>query len=293
MGKEKPTVDLVVLGHVDSTRRGFIKLEKDGATCEIELKGARVASWITEKGEQIYWSQKVQNVAPVRGGVPLCWPQFAMNGPLSKHGFVKPAVFSLVSTQTDRAKLSLVLRNHEDNGHFFSFDMTVDIVLTKHAIEIKQHIVNKRDEPLEYTACIHPYFNVEEIGNVQIISDRLKNARGVDKTGLKPNKAFVETTDTLTFDGKGTPMDTMYFIGKLNGDYLLKRNDKLGDIKIRAPEGYLDLTCWNIGAKDCVTIADMEDDDWKRYVCVEPTILSKNVMPTNGDLTLTTVFENI
>ena len=65
----------------------------DGARAEIHLHGAHVTSWVPagETADRMFVSAASHFApdAPIRGGVPICFPQFADQGPLPMHGFVR------------------------------------------------------------------------------------------------------------------------------------------------------------------------------------------------------------
>jgi hypothetical protein len=51
-----------------------------------------VLSWVTPDGrERLFLSDKAvfDGSVAIRGGIPVCWPQFAGLGELPKHGFVR------------------------------------------------------------------------------------------------------------------------------------------------------------------------------------------------------------
>jgi len=70
-----------------------IKLQTpDGAVALISLFGAQLLSWTPAGGEdRLYLSPKAvfDGRSAIRGGVPVCFPQFAGEGPLPKHGFAR------------------------------------------------------------------------------------------------------------------------------------------------------------------------------------------------------------
>ena len=64
-----------------------------GAKLELFLYGAHTTSWVCEGKERLWMSglSKVDGSAPIRGGVPIAFPQFATQGPLPLHGFARSA----------------------------------------------------------------------------------------------------------------------------------------------------------------------------------------------------------
>ena len=63
-----------------------------GAEALVYVYAAHLASWKTADGsEQLYMSSKTEYGAgkAMRGGVPVCWPQFATRGPYGRHGFCR------------------------------------------------------------------------------------------------------------------------------------------------------------------------------------------------------------
>eukprot|EP01137_Pigoraptor_chileana_P032556 Opistho-2@22113 len=74
----------------------------DGARATVLLHGAHVLSWIPAGGEeQLYVSPRTAYASgqAVRGGVPVCFPQFAERGPLQKHGFARTKPWQLISAE--------------------------------------------------------------------------------------------------------------------------------------------------------------------------------------------------
>ena len=63
-----------------------------GATAEVYLHGAHVTSWIPADGvERLFVSSASLYAAgkAIRGGIPVCFPQFSGRGPLPNHGFAR------------------------------------------------------------------------------------------------------------------------------------------------------------------------------------------------------------
>ena len=65
---------------------------ESGATALVYVYAAHLASWKTSDGdEQLFMSSKTEygGGKAMRGGVPICWPQFSERGPGKRHGVVR------------------------------------------------------------------------------------------------------------------------------------------------------------------------------------------------------------
>src|SRR6187402_1031138 len=71
--------------------------------------GAHLLSWRPAgEQEQIYRSP-LSHPAPgvaVRGGTPVCFPQFSERGPLPKHGFARTQAWRLIETAAPHAAVA-------------------------------------------------------------------------------------------------------------------------------------------------------------------------------------------
>ena len=73
----------------------------DGARFEAYLHGAHVTSWRAagESDERLFVSNEArfEDGAAIRGGIPVCFPQFADQGPLPMHGLVRTVPWTLMA----------------------------------------------------------------------------------------------------------------------------------------------------------------------------------------------------
>ena len=77
-----------------------------GSSAVIARFGGQVLSWITPDGrEHLYLSENAvfDGSKPIRGGVPVCFPQFGSLGELPAHGFARTRLWE-IATQ----RLSLI-----------------------------------------------------------------------------------------------------------------------------------------------------------------------------------------
>ena len=64
----------------------------DGARAEVYLHGAHIVSWVPANNHELLFlsqASKFRSTEPIRGGIPVVFPQFGTFGPLSLHGFAR------------------------------------------------------------------------------------------------------------------------------------------------------------------------------------------------------------
>jgi D-hexose-6-phosphate mutarotase len=86
-----------------------------------------------------FWSQEVIFVSKqavfkppkaVRGGIPVCWPQFNDMGPSTSHGFARNSLFEVENQSRD--EVTLLLKSNENSRATFPFDreLRVKVLVT-------------------------------------------------------------------------------------------------------------------------------------------------------------------
>src|SRR6478752_4924952 len=69
-----------------------------GSSADIYLNGGHVTSWIPAGGREVLFMGKTATFAPgdpIRGGIPVVWPQFANLGGLPQHWFARKSEWRL------------------------------------------------------------------------------------------------------------------------------------------------------------------------------------------------------
>jgi D-hexose-6-phosphate mutarotase len=100
-----------------------------GDTLRVTLHGAQVLSWISGGQERLYFSPQstMDGQAAMRGGVPVCFPQFNQRGPqaerLPKHGFARHLTWQADAPvlSADSAQLCLHLQDNARTRACVSF----------------------------------------------------------------------------------------------------------------------------------------------------------------------------
>ena len=145
----------------------------DGAVALISLFGAQVLSWVPAGGEdRLYLSPDAvfDGATPIRGGVPLCFPQFAGRGPLPKHGFARTRLWEVSNTRAGKDFALATLRLADDEAsralwpHAFSAEMSVSI--SGDRLDLELEVDNTGSTPFSFTAALHTYLKVREGGRI-------------------------------------------------------------------------------------------------------------------------------
>eukprot|EP01012_Entosiphon_sulcatum_P026401 TRINITY_DN3184_c0_g1_i2.p1 TRINITY_DN3184_c0_g1~~TRINITY_DN3184_c0_g1_i2.p1 ORF type:complete len:211 (-),score=13.61 TRINITY_DN3184_c0_g1_i2:291-923(-) len=168
-----------------------------GASVEVYLHGAHVGLWRTASGRTPIFMSDSALFTPgtaIRGGIPLCWPQFSnIGGALPFHGFARTALFGVAQVcATPQGATRVLLRLTENEHtlalwpHKFILDYTVE--LFEEALTTEVQVTNKGTEPFSFTCALHSYYRVGNIADVTVAGfggvsylDNLQDRKLVDE----------------------------------------------------------------------------------------------------------------
>ncbi|MBR3823512.1 MAG: right-handed parallel beta-helix repeat-containing protein [Kiritimatiellae bacterium] len=200
----------------------------------VDTHGARVISYIPEGGEEVFFVSETGT-----GGMPLCWPWFAGNGPSKdsrRHGIARYKDFEVVGTERigNDSTLTLQLKSDDETRRLFPHDFTLTVkVRMNDRLTVSMTGENTGKEPFAVTEAFHPYFAVSDSGKCIV--------EGIDSDEcrlLDPSHGW-----TLSFADEG---------GK--GRYIWRPN----------PKSHLSKS-----------VSPILPDDWRRFICVENGTLKK------------------
>lgn len=230
----------------------------------VSLLGGQLLSWITTDGrERLFLSEKAlfDGSVPIRGGMPICFPQFADSGPLPKHGLLRTRQWEVIARRCgdDYVLVTLAVGDDETSRsiwpHPFNADIT--IMLEADRLDVEFGVDNSGSVPFSFTGALHTYLRL-----VQVEDAAVEGGYGfmfVDKvSGEGPKK------DTRTQILIESETDLVY--QDVSRPFLLKAgNHSLG---LQA-EGFPDVVIWNPWVEGCARLGDMAPDGWKRMICIE------------------------
>lgn len=235
-----------------------------GTSAVVSLLGGQLLSWITSDGrERLFLSEKAvfDGSVPIRGGMPVCFPQFSDLGPLPKHGLLRTRQWEVIARRCgdDYALVTLAVCDDEASRalwpHAFNADVT--IMLESDRLDVEFGVDNSGETAFSFTGALHTYLRV-----VQVEDAAVEGAYGfmyIDK--LSGDGAKKDTGTQLLIEG-----ETERIYRNATRPLLLKAgNLSLG---IQA-EGFPDVVLWNPWVEGCARMSDMAADGWKRMLCIE------------------------
>ncbi|MBS0497639.1 MAG: D-hexose-6-phosphate mutarotase [Proteobacteria bacterium] len=215
-----------------------------------------------------------QDGKAIKGGAPICWPWFGAD-PEGKgrpgHGFVRNRGWNMVATEA--------LTNGDIKVTVGLDDTAETQAIWPHAFSLRQEIVigdslnlslitrNTGKEKFTITQAFHTYFKVGDISRAKVVG--LAGCDYLDKAG-GGNTQRHQTGD-VTID---TEVDRIY----LNVGNTLTIDDTALKRRIQiTSQNSKTAVVWNPWEKIAKDMADLEDHDYQRLLCVETTNAADDV----------------
>lgn len=263
---------------------GLVRLRNAaGDTAVVSLYGGQLLSWRTAAGgEQLYCSSQsaTSQGRAIRGGVPVCFPQFAHCGQLIKHGFARTSVWQLAGepvTGGDAtvARTSIVLHDSVLSRAFWPHGFTLGLQLSFGAgwIELSLQVVNTGRTAFDFTAALHTYLAAADVRHVAVVG--LAAVPYLDS--LRHNTRTTETTPQLQVTGE---LDRVY-LGTPRALELLQDGQPCLHIE---QQGFADTVVWNPGPVKAAALGDMPAADWTSMLCIEAAQVESPVHLRSGDV---------
>lgn len=256
---------------------GFAELENDlvfltvsnkYADVDICLYGAHVTSFRPHKAMEVLWMSPESSFEvgkAIRGGIPVCFPWFGPHKTereLPMHGFARLMYWDVMETATlpsAETMIRLQLCSSDETkvywAHDFCAQMTV-IVGTTLSVTLK--VTNTSAVAFDYTSALHSYFNLSFIENISIV--------GLQGTPyhnqLEPGE-FVQEESRLE-----VPKELTRHYYNTEAPCIIE-DSVFGRRILVAKAGSKVTTVWNPGMEACANMADLPDDGYETFVCVE------------------------
>jgi glucose-6-phosphate 1-epimerase len=276
----------------DNGRGGLPRLlvDIDSCTAELYLQGAHLCRWQPRgQSRPVLWmseQSRFEAGAPIRGGVPICFPWFgpkAGDPSAPVHGVVRISPWALerATLEPDGAvaiRLGLVCgpaaTPHVPHALALAFELRMGSSLS-----MALTVTNPGPAPTTFEDALHTYLTVGDVRRVTVAG--LEGATYVDKVDGAARKtqdrnpiAIAGETDRLYLDTESAVVLTDPALGR----------------RIRvAKTGSRSSVVWNPWVAKSRAMPDFGDDEWPGMICIETANASDNAvtLPPHASHTMT------
>ncbi len=258
----------------------IIHLHNPHATAKISLYGGQILSYHPHDAthELMFLSDKAfyQKGKAIRGGAPLCWPWFGAdpeNQGRPSHGFARTRLWQLHTTESLSDGATRMLLGLNDNPDTLTlwphrFALELEIIIGK-TLKLTLSTHNLSEQPMSISQAIHSYFAVGDIARTEVVG--LEQLRYIDKS--KAGQNTLRTQDgSIQVEQE---VDRIY----LNSSGEVQIHDHAWQRRIRIRStGSQSTVVWNPWIEIAAQMADLNDDDYQRFICVETANVADNTI---------------
>lgn len=230
-----------------------------GSQVRIGTHGAQVMSWTVRGRERLFTSPRAffRPGQPIRGGIPVIFPQFGARGPGLRHGFARLLAWEPVAVTPDRAILQLSQSAESQRWWPHRFLAELEARLSEDGLSTTLTVTNCDESDFDFTAALHTYLRVSDIEQAELLG--LQGRPYIDAANAR--RLGLQREPALRFAGE---VDRVYMDSA--GELIL--HDATGALQVRA-EGFTDTVVWNPGAQLAARLDDLDPGDHAHFVCVE------------------------
>eukprot|EP00959_Pyramimonas_sp_CCMP1952_P307464 6435669-Pyramimonas_sp.AAC.1 len=256
----------------------LILTNAQGWSAAVYTHGAHVVSWKTDSGDElIFVSEKAIFKPPkaIRGGIPVCWPQFSDLGCCAaSHGFARNSEWAIASEVGDGAtEVVLTLSSSEETLKLYpyAFELKFTMRLSESGkLTTNLQVINNGTSTMPFTGAFHSYFTTPDISKVR--AEGFKGMSYLDQ--LQGRKQCTDEDDVITFPCE---VDRLYTDVPDN----LKLATSPSRTICMKTVGLPDAVVWNPWIEKTKGMADLDDEDYKIFVCIEAALCKGQGAPVD------------
>jgi glucose-6-phosphate 1-epimerase len=256
-----------------------LSIDTDICAADLYLHGAHLCRWQPRsQPHPVLWmseASRFESGAPIRGGVPICFPWFgpkAGDPAAPVHGVARISAWNLdgVALEPDG---SVVVRLGLDFGSLASPHVTHNLVLAYElrlgrGLSMALTVTNPGDAPVVFEEALHTYFAVSDVRQVSVAG--LEGATYLDKVDGARRKTQTEALITI-----GGETDRLYLD---TGAAITLTDPGLGRRIHVDKTGSRSSVVWNPWVAKSRAMADFGDDEWPGMICIETANAADNAV---------------
>ncbi|XP_075527433.1 uncharacterized protein LOC142559728 isoform X3 [Dermacentor variabilis] len=148
-----------------------ISLSQKDDSIELVRFGATLTSWKVDGKEMLFLSDRSlrDSKSPIRGGIPLVFPNFGAWELGPHHGFAHTSEWTVQQAPAEEANGDkAVILSLQDNDYTRSiwnhgFQLLYRVALRKAQLHLELSVENKGTEAFKFTALLHPYWRMADV----------------------------------------------------------------------------------------------------------------------------------
>lgn len=240
----------------------------DGDRVLVSEYGGQVLSWVSRGRERLYLSPlaALDGRAAIRGGIPVCWPQFSDRGPLTRHGWVRQSRWHFVRALLEPHAPCVVMDvqpadvRPAGSGSGWEGDCRLEICVTivPGSLEVTLTVFNRGAEPLAFTGALHTYLALDDAEAATVT--------GWPEVSARQGWDSVQGAPCHVEPGLSLRGEIDRILPAASGPLRLADGDHQLFIE---QSGWADAVVWNPGASKCAAMSDMPVGGERRMACIE------------------------
>ena len=252
-----------------------------GDRVRVSAHGGQVLHWSVDDGDELLYlspDASIEEGQAIRGGIPICWPQFNTRGPLPKHGFARNATWRLHGQDDTSLLLELTPDDLSDEmraawPHQFQLRQKID--LAPGQLTVTLDVSNQGQTPFDFTTALHTYLRVADVTQVQLA--------GLERTTVWDTQP--QTSTDFQPPHFGAAIDRIHHVPPPTDDDTFNELQMTltapgRTLTLRQSDTLPDVVVWNPGPD--AGVADLPGDEWRQFVCVEAAAVKLPVMLAPG-----------
>jgi glucose-6-phosphate 1-epimerase len=211
---------------------------------------------------------------PARGGVPILFPQFSDTGPLPKHGWARNMPWVQINEKfksTSDVSFQLHMGAQDRADWPFACDLRLQVTSTERGIRISLSVHNTGELSFHWTGGLHPYWCVDDL-----LINSLSGLSGIQARDRYDASFVRQVGAELTWTDQ--PFERLY-----TSCPPVQLHTSTHSLELTAG-GFTEWMVWNPGASGAQLIDDLPDEDWQKFVCIEPVCVTSPVVMEPGQL---------
>lgn len=254
-----------------------ISVSRGNDSVEFVPFGATVTSWKVDGDEILFMSEKSlsDGKTPIRGGIPLVFPNFGAWELGPHHGFAHTKEWTIkegpLEVENGDKTILWSLQDDESTRSIWKhrFEVLYRVTLRKAQLDLELSVENKGEDAFDFTALLHPFWLMKDVRQSKLSGcrDVIYSDKTKDFSEQREEREYVTVTQWTDNIYKSTAsVHTLTGVG--SGKTLT----------IEKKKNLPDTVVWNPWAKMAAELPDLGDDEYLRMLCVEPGHVAKPVV---------------